>query len=31
VFLFISGLVFNEAAQICDWPKNIAPPCGRKV
>merc|ERR1711935_731413 len=23
-----SVLVFNEAQQACDWPANVAPPCG---
>ncbi|XP_022327322.1 chitin-binding domain protein cbd-1-like [Crassostrea virginica] len=24
------GLVFDETMQICNWPQNVAPPCGTR-
>ena len=30
LLIFESGLVFNSELQLCDWPFNVAPPCGTK-
>ena len=27
-FLLFTGMVFDEAKQLCNWPRDVPPPCG---